>query len=406
MELHQSSLAQPQMQVIGMVGAIPIVNQTPPLHFVKKKKGRFKFSQETPTVATGGTNTTNTTAVAVGGPTIVGVIDCPSASQPPTNAQIPSNISVPTPGQSLSSACSQLSATVQNPQTFDGRSAPTVKKLGRFVVTNVKDPGSIPRRIQTQQAQAQSPATPTENTVQQQAPLQQSQQQPINPNQISQPSQQTQAQAQNHIPSQQVMGQHERSLSSIPTYIDTQQFPMVLEPPTLASYSGPGVVQQQQFYQVQQPRGQQLPPLPPPQPPLDTLSQTQFAVATEQAKSTPPPTPGGSVSNNFVESPRKSQPIAVMPNGPVPKAPQFAEKSKAANGVPKKKPAQAQVRGGKPPQTIDSNGMLSSVGLGKVFYFLEQMKVEVTEADRTIKTLQTDMKLLVRTIFSCFLLLF
>ena len=259
--------------------------------------------------------------------------------------------------------------------------------------------------IQTQQTQ--SPATPNENTVQQQ-PLQQSQQQPINQNQIPLPSLQTQAQ--NHIPSQQGMSQHDRSLSSIPTYIDTQQFPMVLtlaqhvsEPPTVASYSDPAVVQQQQLYQVQQQRGQQLPPLPPHQPPLDTLSQTQFAAATDQAKSTPPPTPGGSVSNIFVESPRRTQQVTAMPNNQIPKAPQSAEKPKVANGVPKKKPA--QVRGGKLPQTIDSNGVLSSVGLGKVFYFLEQMKVEVTEADRTIKTLQTDMKLLVRTIFSCFLLL-
>ena len=36
-------------------------------------------------------------------------------------------------------------------------------------------------------------------------------------------------------------------------------------------------------------------------------------------------------------------------------------------------------------------------GLGKVFYYLEQMKQEVTDADKTIKSLQSDMKFMVRS---------
>jgi hypothetical protein len=40
-------------------------------------------------------------------------------------------------------------------------------------------------------------------------------------------------------------------------------------------------------------------------------------------------------------------------------------------------------------------GGQANVGFGKVFYFLEQMKLEVTEADRTIKSQARDMKFLV-----------
>lgn len=49
---------------------------------------------------------------------------------------------------------------------------------------------------------------------------------------------------------------------------------------------------------------------------------------------------------------------------------------------------------GKPPASFDSKGVGSNVGLGKVFYFLEQMKAEVSEADRNTKLLQKEVKFL------------
>lgn len=72
------------------------------------------------------------------------------------------------------------------------------------------------------------------------------------------------------------------------------------------------------------------------------------------------------------------------------------EKLQPKGAAPKKKVTSTQGRMGKLPQTIDSNGAWSTVGLGKVFYLLDQMKIEVSDADGCIKTLQTDMKLLVR----------
>ena len=48
----------------------------------------------------------------------------------------------------------------------------------------------------------------------------------------------------------------------------------------------------------------------------------------------------------------------------------------------------------KPPASFDSKGVGSTDGLGKVLYFLDQMKSEVIEADRNIKSLNTDLKCL------------
>ena len=49
---------------------------------------------------------------------------------------------------------------------------------------------------------------------------------------------------------------------------------------------------------------------------------------------------------------------------------------------------------GKPPASFDSKGVGSNIGLGKVFYFLDQMKSEVSEADRHTKLLQKEVKFL------------
>mmetsp|Transcript_12186 Transcript_12186/g.13971 ORF Transcript_12186/g.13971 Transcript_12186/m.13971 type:complete len:923 (-) Transcript_12186:152-2920(-) len=49
---------------------------------------------------------------------------------------------------------------------------------------------------------------------------------------------------------------------------------------------------------------------------------------------------------------------------------------------------------GKPPASFDSKGIGSAVGLGKMFHYLEQMKGEVSEADRTLKVHQKEVKFL------------
>jgi hypothetical protein len=48
-----------------------------------------------------------------------------------------------------------------------------------------------------------------------------------------------------------------------------------------------------------------------------------------------------------------------------------------------------------------AKGAQTNVGFGKVLYFLDQMKLEVTEADRTIKEQECDMKSLVSWFVLC-----
>jgi hypothetical protein len=41
-------------------------------------------------------------------------------------------------------------------------------------------------------------------------------------------------------------------------------------------------------------------------------------------------------------------------------------------------------------------GYTGRQGVGKIFYFLDQLRLEAMDAERTIKNLQTDLRLLVR----------
>ena len=136
------------------------------------------------------------------------------------------------------------------------------------------------------------------------------------------------------------------------------------------------------FHQLQQP----------PPPPVDQqIPHTiQYANQPNISNTTPPPTP---VQYGGKESPGKRQPVAQqLPNVVVPKPPHAADKP-AGQPVPPKKPAQK--RPAKAPQSIGTNGMYGNIGLGKISYFLDQMKGEVSEADRMVKHLQTDLKVMV-----------
>jgi hypothetical protein len=50
------------------------------------------------------------------------------------------------------------------------------------------------------------------------------------------------------------------------------------------------------------------------------------------------------------------------------------------------------------PSRHTSSALAGQQGFGKLLYFLDQMRLEVNDADKNIKTLQTDMKCLVRQI--------
>jgi hypothetical protein len=128
--------------------------------------------------------------------------------------------------------------------------------------------------------------------------------------------------------------------------------------------------------------------------PSASFPTNQQTISQPHNTPTPPTTPGGSISSPMHS---RASTNSSLPNAPIPKPPTHTnvEKQQQTKPVNKKKTT-IQGRSGKMPQSFDSNGTVSSIGLGKVFYLLDQMKTEVTDADQCIKTLQTDMKLLVR----------
>mmetsp|Transcript_18499 Transcript_18499/g.53520 ORF Transcript_18499/g.53520 Transcript_18499/m.53520 type:complete len:1202 (-) Transcript_18499:242-3847(-) len=402
--LQQSIQTAGQQDVIGMVGTIPIVKlQGGTVHLVKKKKGRFKFLQETtavPSTAAG----TNTAAA----PAPVPAPMAPPANQtstpaaPPTaQGPVPTNISVPAPSQnqSIVSGVSQLSnpiAQAQNPAD----NAPKVKKKGRFVVTSVKDPVPLPKGNPPQNAgdgsqvgmpmqQQQPQVAQAQQWQNQQGPWVQQQLQ-FSPNvQMGQSTPQ-------HQPYQQQMNmqgapQEVIAHLSIPTTFEAQFLqPMVQQNMMQSDHQTmqfsnamPGFVQQQAVQQPQanmqqQPmQSQQNPAAPGEHYPMQANAQpANFAAPVPNGAQPPAPMASGG---------KDSSPRSMAAQKPPP----------AQQPIPPKKPV-VQKRPVKAPQSIGSNGMYgnANAGLGKLSYLLEQMKSEVTEADRMIKHLQTDMKIL------------
>lgn len=431
---QQQVPTQPGEQVIGMVGAIPVMKlQGGGLHYVKKKKGRFSFLQETPNVPTVSAATVGTADSQMLKLTIESSL--PTA-QGAINAPIPANITVPTRSQSPLSGVSHFSTA---PQTLDGKSAPTVKKKGRFLISNVKDPNSMQSRsgqakatstaarkdgqhvnvleeqeiqtmtaaaqpMPTQQASQVYQATVVTDPTYQQAPMQQAMIQPI-----------TTMQTTYENPPQQPLHAHlsysqPQKFSMQPT-LDHQQHSFIQTIPTVRQqyYDASGQIREVVYTPQQQhmPPQQQHTAAPEylyhnstfAQPvPLETVSLPAHVPGppAPSALNSSTPTPAAAISSVTVQKDSTSVRGASSASAQVPRPPSGANADKQAPkaGAAKKKSV-SQARAGKLPQTIDKDGTWNTVGLGKVFYFLEQMKTEVTEADRCIKSLQTDTKHLV-----------
>ena len=418
-------------QIIGMVGAIPIIKlQSGGMHYVKKKKGRFSLLQETPVM--------------------------PNNSVP---AGVSSRSQSPMPPR-------DTSAGIAASQTFDGKSAPTVKKKGRFFVTNVKDPGSILPNLQIQATIGAVVVNENDNSAvrlqqQQQQQFQQQQQQhqqvsPLQNQPVSIIHQNIQQSNVSQIPMQPVVIQPVTTMQQVYEISQQQQvqqnythFPVSAAQDNQQQFSQAPMQNNQnvasnnvQFSQIpveSYPQNQQqyVQNLPQVQHTIDPsvytvsgpisvapvaqiqhdfqqqyLHQQQIPFSTNGPPTslsynvpTPPPTPGGVTSQLNVPSPMHSRSSSLnssLPIAPILKPPTSTNTDKQQQQPPhqlktvSKKKKTVQGRSGKVPQTIGSNGTWSSVGLGKVFYLMEQMKTEVTEADQCIKSLQTDMKLLVR----------
>lgn len=394
------SMVQSQDQVVGMVGTIPIVKlQGGAVHFVKKTKGRFRFLQETPAMAS-----TNPCAPVVSTTVPAGLSQPLPATQTqnviPIHSSVPLHIAVPTQPQPSPTTAPAPQQQQQQPQAqppgaaqptpgkaVDGANAPQVKKKGRFVVTNVPvpEPVPVPEVIQTQQPLSGVQAPPQDGSNQ---PIQQQPQLQLLPQSTT-------------IYQQPVLAH-----LSIP--MDTQLVPPMAQPSSQPQIDPSAAFLYATSSHEQQTISQPLngvdpmmsnPPQSSTQSVIDDSQyrQNNFETPVDRTPSvtqngTPPPTPAGTVER---ESPgRRPQPAANVPNVPLPKLPQTTDKQAIAQGkkVAPKRPRRA-------PQSIAMNGLYGNFGLGKISYFLDQMKSEVAEADRMIKNLQTDTKLLVRTYF-------
>jgi hypothetical protein len=390
---HQQQPLQPQSVPDHIIGTTTTATiQDGAVELVKKKKGRFNLSQESHIANQQGNQVLN--------------------HHP--HAPIPNSIALPggVVGQSSSSNVSQLTNQVSAPRTFDGTSAPTVKKKGRFVVTNVKEPELISIPITTTSNIQHQGQTPAQHAMLNMGGKQSTQplhnhQQHIQQHQVNQ---NLQLQQHRHNQQQMYLAQNEKSMSSLYSNYETQQSmpqqtlpyknQQVAPPPPARSSSNQNMSGQYQTNQVQYHNGQRVQPSQT-QASQEAPQQVYYVAAPEQGQgmsgsqmATPTATPG-----SLPDSPWRGPPMSPQSLKPT-------EKPKASNGTPKKNLVQRVTLTNKVPQTFDSKGTWSSVGLGKAFYFLDQMKIEVTDADRVIKNLQTDMKFLVRLVDAVFCSLF
>ena len=248
---------------------------------------------------------------------------------------------------SVNSSVSNPKPVPNEPQTFEGTGAPVVRKKGRFFVTNLKDPTLISVNVNPH------PQIVSPNPVPQVVPVQTILAVPAATNQLEQ---QAPHQASQHLAQpvlQTVMladGQpHHPSMPQLELYAPLSASQSVNSAPTGWSEHIP------------------------------VTTGPQQAVSTSSLQ--PAPTAAVPVVDAAVMSSSSVLPIqqvaitATTPDEePVRKAPQ---------------PTRSHLRRG------GTKGIAGQNGLGKVFYFLDQMRLEVTEADKTIKSLQSDTKFLV-----------
>lgn len=326
-QLH--TMQQPQKDnIIGMMGAVPIIKLQGQQHVVVKKKGRFSVIEESPAVVNATATTTATATPSIS------PLPPPATQVKGTNNVAPKNIGI-SQGQPVTSNASQITATTAVTERTEATSEPVVKKKGRFVVTDVKDPSSIPNS-KSQSSLAVS--TDKNDQVQSLQP-------PTQKSQIVQPQILIQ-------PNQQVI--HNRNQQQVQTIQ-----PVIVQgtaPLAVSSSASNNVVHQPQQTIATQGK-------------IVVVTAPQPVSATDIGQKGP---------TTVVPPPEVSRRSTL----------QKVEKPPSVNGITKKKPVR------KPPP-IDRNDTWNSFGLGKLSYLLDQMKTEVADADHMIKTLQTDLKLLV-----------
>ena len=238
--------------------------------------------------------------------------------------------------------------------------APIVKKKGRFMVTSVKEEsappsGGVSAQVMTgnQQQMEQAPQQLSMNAQMEQAP-------------------------------------HQSSIGSAPS-------PQYQHATMMSVVAQPGHLMQQPVYYTTAPpqHGQSYPQ-------MTTYTLQQQPYMTMAAAATAPVAIAAAYQNQPAADALPPPGVLVAQQQPLSAT---AVDVMSAEEIMKDKIAKAKILQQQPPllrksasvPRSNNAGVGGEAGLGKVFYFLEQMRLEVTEADRTIKSLQSDAKFLVRS---------
>lgn len=387
-------VSEPGVAVIGQIPVVQMPATSTATGQVVKKKGRFTLLKESPVLSLN-------PAGPAPAPTAVAAATAPAsgpapgvAAQPPMaekragtkkgrftvlqgesstpavapNAAAPvGEAAAPTPGppppsgrpsrERTNSNCSAVSNTSALTETA---AAPVVKKKGRFVLSTVTTPevgvaGQLVAGVPYQ-------TVVTTQTIQQGPNGQQLEGQPTSVTTTFSGPAMVVASTANMMPQQVVYTSMQPAVNhegvpygeaigttAQPTVTSIQMVPTIQQP---MQQSAPGMGQLQYPQQSQPPQQQHQQEQPGHSPPQTQQKHEQ----------------------------RQQQPA--QSHG------QTQEKEKAINEAYQKPASRAGARNA-------AVGVAGRTGLGKVFYFLDQMRLEVSDAERTIKTMQTDMRLLV-----------
>jgi hypothetical protein len=258
---------------------------------------------------------------------------------------------------STTSYASQSSTPAGTPEGTPG--PPIITKKGRFVISNMEQQeasGDAP----PPQNQAAAPTHQYDTQLPQQQQEQQQQQQPQSHEQ-SQPQQLNgAAQSYEHTAGQQQI-RHDQMVFADSNH--QRQQSMASDTGSLSLN-----IQQQQDQQ-----GSMTPPYPPPSP--DSVYVQQLTQQQDPPQQLRPP--------------QQQQQLSIPALSQASQERSVHQESEQLSQQPRKVPARSNI-----PRN-SAVGFAGREGLGKVYYFLDQMKLEVTDADRLIKTLQTDNKCLV-----------
>ena len=359
--LLQPMVAPQGVTVVGMVGTTPIV-RLPEIskNVVTKKRGRFKVFQ--PVIDVAPIDPTSSSQLMTT-ETPAGTI---LSNNPNVNVASAQDATFET-GPNVATQSNQSAVPLnnqENPQTFEGTGDPVVKRKGRFFVSNLKDPGLI--AMQVVNGVPTSVMSGTQATVESYQ-VTSSYVQNNSPTMVVAPD----PSDAHHAAAMTTPSVNNGSVTSsnVPMLQQNQSQPQVQYDHLVVQQDHPAVYIQEPYYLVHNAR---------------------YAVETQQSGFSQPNAivPTGIDATNCHSQVESTE---AKVSGPPERADNAADRLKD-QAEDNHKP---QARRHQSLSKSERDEHVAPSGLGKVFHFLDQMRIEVTQADKMIKTLQADTRLLV-----------